>query len=152
MAVWLQRVTPWCGACCGVLAIALIGLGESIEAAPTTLGYSFRGLQAPQVKPNPLAGELTQKLSGLREQLRARSIEATLASAIEQSLLHNPELAQSYAQIQQSEWTLIAVRRQWYPTLTGRSIGPAGGLWSYGGGSIRSRTVSYTHLTLPTKA
>ena len=135
MAVWLQRVTPWCGA----LAIALTGLGESIEAAPTTLGYSFRGLQAPQVKPNPLAGELTQKLSGLREQLRARSIQATLASAIEQSLLHNPELAQSYAQIQQSEWTLIAVRRQWYPTLTGRSIGPAGGLWSYGGGSIRSR-------------
>jgi outer membrane protein TolC len=143
MAPWLQRVAPWCGA----LTIALGGLEMASGAAPTIGGYSFRGVEAPQVKPNPLAGELAQKLSALREQLKSRSLHTTLASAIEQSLLHNPELAQAYAQIQQSEWSLIAVRRQWYPSLTGRSIGPAGGLWGYSGGSIRSSNNTVTSRT-----
>ena len=99
-----------------------------------------------------MAGELQQKLSQLREQLRSRSIETTLVAAIEQSLLNNPELAQSYSQIQQSQWNLIAVRRQWYPTLSAASIGPSGALWGYGGGSTRSTsTTSSTGSTVATR-
>lgn len=90
------------------------------------------------MKPNPLAGDLQQRLRLLQEQLRNRSVHATLSSAIERSLLHNPELAEAYSQIQQAQWSLIAVRRQWYPALGVASTGPAGGLWGYGGSRVRS--------------
>jgi outer membrane protein TolC len=134
MGLRLQQVVPWCGA----IAVTLGGTGAATGAGLATNGYTFRGVQAPQVKPNPLAGELNQQLGMLRERLKARSIQTTLSSAIEQSLLHNPELAQAYSQIQQSDWTLIAVRRQWYPTVNATSIGPSGGLWGYGGSSTRT--------------
>jgi len=114
-----------------LFAIGVVGSWN--ETARAGQGYQFRGAQAPQVKPLPLVNQLTQKLSLLEEQFRRRSIRVTLSSALEQSLLSNPELAQSYSQIQQSQWNLIAVRRQWYPTISASAVGPAGGVWGYQG-------------------
>ena len=127
MAATLQRVPVWLGA--ALLAVGAFGTVN--EAAPAKEGYKFRGVQAPQVKSLPLVNELTQKLLLLQEDFRKRSNRVPLSSAIEQSLLNNPELSKAYAQIQQVQWNLIAVRRQWYPTISASAAGPAGGLWGY---------------------
>lgn len=130
---WLPRLLLRCGAAgLGLALIFSTGLSSNASAVSSARGgYRFRGVQAPQVKSSPLAGELQQQLKQLREQWRERSVRVTLTAAIDQSLLHNPELAQAYAQIQQGQWNLIAVRRQWYPSLTALSGAPAGGLWAY---------------------
>jgi outer membrane protein TolC len=117
--------------------MVLGGLGSSVGAAPAQPAYRFRGMAAPQVKANPLAGDLQRNLASLREQLRQRSQPVSLQQALEQSLLHNPELAQAYAQIQQGQWSLIAIRRQWYPALSASGNGPAGGLWGVAGSRTR---------------
>jgi len=117
------------GLACGAVLLALSGVlgGSAVQA------YTYQGMQAPKVQPNPLAAQLEQKLKVLQNQLRQRSIETTLEGAVEQSLLHNPELAQAYSKIQQREWDLIAVRREWYPQLRARSAGPSSSLWGYQG-------------------
>lgn len=128
-----------------VLGAALIVLSGLSFAEPpvkaASQGYQYRGRQAPQVKANPIASELEQQLRSLREQLKARSIKATLDHAIELSLLHNPELAASYSALQQSEWNLVAVRRQWYPSVNAASS--PYGLWSYDRQRSRSSNTSY---------
>lgn len=134
MFLWLQRVSPWCGAA----VIMMTSINVVTAAVSAGQGYSFRGVQALQVKPNPIAEELGQKLKQFEAQWRDRSVRATLTMAIEQSLLHNPDLAQAYSQIQQSQWNLIAVRRQWYPFLSASSAGPAVGLLGYRGSSTHT--------------
>ena len=106
-------------------------LGSGNESLRAVEVYKFGGVSAPQVKPLPIANDLTQKLLLLQEQFRKRSIRTSLSAAIEQSLLNNPELAQAYAKIQQSQWNLIAIRRQWYPTISASSAGPAGSIFGY---------------------
>ena len=83
--------------------------------------YRINGQLAPQVQPNPVANQLQAQLRSLKADLEARARTANLQQAIEAALLNNPELASAYAQIQGSQWTLIAVRRQWYPTLNASS-------------------------------
>ena len=86
-------------------------------------GYRLGGQAAPQLKVDPLVGDLQRQLNQLRQQFQMRARRATLQEAVEQSLLHNPSLAESYTQIQQRQWSLIAVRRQWYPQLNAGSAG-----------------------------
>jgi outer membrane protein TolC len=81
-------------------------------------GYRIDGIAAPQVRPNPLADQLQAQLQELQLQLNARSRTTSLDEALEAGLLHNPLLAAAYAEIQGQQWNLIAVRRQWYPTLS----------------------------------
>lgn len=83
--------------------------------------YSINGIPAPQVRPNPLAGQLQAQLQELQLQLNQRSRTTSLDAALEAGLLHNPLLAAAYAEIQGQQWNLIAVRRQWYPTLSASS-------------------------------
>ena len=81
-------------------------------------GYRIDGIPAPQVRANPLAGQLQAQLQELQLQLNHRSRITSLDDALEAGLLHNPLLAAAYAEIQGQQWNLIAVRRQWYPTLS----------------------------------
>lgn len=137
---WLRRVALGCGVA-GFAAGLMLATNPCAAASPLTAekgGYRFRGVQAPQVKANPLVADLEQQLKQLRDQWRERSVRVTLRAAIDQSLLHNPELAQAYAQIQQGQWNLIAVRRQWYPSLTALASAPAGSLWGYRDSSTRT--------------
>ena len=126
-------VCSWCAVAASISI--LIGAQPLVVApsfaVPASQAYSFRGAIAPQVHSNPLATELQQKLKLLQAQLTDRSIRVSLSDAIERSLLHNPELAQAYGQIQQRQWNLVAVRRQWYPSLSASAAGPAGALWGY---------------------
>ena len=137
---WLRRMALGCGVAC-LAGGMLLAPGQCAAASISSAGkgnYRFRGVQAPQVKTSSLVGELEQQLKQLRNQWRERSARVSLTEAIDQSLLNNPELAQSFAQIQQSQWNLVAVRRQWYPSVTALAGAPAGGLWGYRSSSNRS--------------
>jgi len=106
LLLWVAWVALWTGA--------------PIQAQSSP-GYRLNGLKAPQVQPNPAANQLQAQLRSLKADLEARSRSANLQQAIEAALLNNPDLAAAYAQIQGSQWSLIAVRRQWYPTLNASS-------------------------------
>lgn len=129
IAGWRQRLPVWSAA--ALFAVGSFATAGEADAAAQ--GYQYRGVQAPVVKSSSLFNDLKLELSRLQKELRDRSISTTLASAIEQSLLNNPELAESYAKIQQEQWNLLAVRRQWYPSISATAAGPGGGLWGYAG-------------------
>jgi len=97
----------------------------------------IRALRPPQLQSRPLAGQLQRKVDELRQKLNSRARRVGLQEAVEQSLLHNPVLAQSYSQIQQQQWSLIAVRRQWYPQLQAASAGA--NLFGYRGNTTQNR-------------
>ena len=100
--------------------------------------YLIEGIQAPQVRPQSLAGELEEELSRFQRELAARSNEMSLVDALEAGLLNNPQLAAAYAEIQGQQWNLIAVRRQWYPTVSVAS-GPFAPGQSFGSSSSKIR-------------
>jgi outer membrane protein TolC len=103
-------------------------------AEPNRIG----ALRAPQLQSRPLAGQLQRKVVELRAKLNNRARHATLKEAVEQSLLHNPTLALSYSQIQQQQWNLIGVRRQWYPQIQASSVGA--NLFAYSSSETKSLT------------
>jgi|694.fasta_scaffold50945_3 outer membrane protein TolC len=113
--------------------------------------YRINGQLAPQVKANPVASQLRAQLRSLKTELETRSRSANLQQAIEAALLNNPDLASAYAQIQGSQWNLIAVRRQWYPTLNASPAGNAllGQTFttSNGSGALTNNTTTYTNST-----
>jgi len=114
----MQAPSPITNPLALLLCAACLSSGVTSRAeAQFVQGYRINGRLAPQVQPNPIASELQGQLAGLQSDLEARSKSATLQQSIEAALLNNPDLAVAYAQIQGSEWNLIAVRRQWYPTL-----------------------------------
>jgi outer membrane protein TolC len=105
-----------------LLCATCLGAGATAGAlAQSGTRYRINGQLAPQVQPNPVANQLQAQLRSLKAELESRSRLANLQQAIETALLNNPELASAYAQIQGSQWNLIAVRRQWYPTLNANS-------------------------------
>jgi outer membrane protein TolC len=117
---------------------------------PAAYGFQSQGqkLSAPQLRTNPMAGRLQAQLDELREKLKKRSRLTSLQDAVEQSLLNNPTLAQSYSEIQQQQWSLIAVRRQWYPQLNANNAGV--GLFGYRGltsNSVNSNARAFTPST-----
>jgi outer membrane protein TolC len=138
--------------------VALIGaaaLGQasliplkSLAQAP----YRLNGVAAPQVRPNPLTAQLEGELKAIKQQLEARSQRTSLNQALEAGLLHNPQLAAAYAQIQGQQWNLIAVRRQWYPSLSANSgnssylLGQSASTTSSGGAGT-TNTTAYNNAT-----
>jgi len=104
--------------------------------------YRINGQLAPQVQANPAASQLRGQLRSLKTDLETRSRAVSLQQAIEAALLSNPDLASAYAQIQGSQWNLIAVRRQWYPTL---NASPAGN-------ALLGQTFTTTNLSGPGSA
>lgn len=101
----------------------LLVAGCCSQQMPAALAETqrIRTFRPPQLQSRPLAGQLQRKVDELRQKLNSRARRVGLQEAVEQSLLNNPILAQSYSQIQQQQWSLIAVRRQWYPQLQARS-------------------------------
>ncbi|MBM5801707.1 MAG: TolC family protein [Cyanobacteria bacterium K_DeepCast_35m_m2_023] len=109
-----------------VLCAACLG-SWSAAGAQNQLSQRYRinGQLGPQVQANHAASQLRAQLSRLKTDLETRSRATSLQQAIEAALLNNPDLASAYAQIQGSQWNLIAVRRQWYPTLNASPSGNA---------------------------
>lgn len=102
----------------GVLAVLPVLLAPPLCAQSV---YKIEGFSAPQVRPQTLTAELEAQLRGLQGEIDARSKSFTLSQALEMGLLNSPQLAATYAEIQGQQWNLVAVRRQWYPTLSASS-------------------------------
>jgi len=92
--------------------------------------------------PSTTAVDLQRQLDRLRQSVLSRSVSTNLQQAVEQSLANNPSLAESYSQIQQRQWNLIAVRREWYPKLQAASAG--NNLYSYQGTTINNVSSNVT--------
>jgi outer membrane protein TolC len=105
--------------CRSLLLIASLLSSPWLDTAKAN--YRINGIPAPQVRPSPLARQLEDQLRRLQQEIDGRSRRATLDEALEMGLLHNPQLAAAYAEIQGQQWNLIAVRRQWYPSLSASS-------------------------------
>lgn len=111
----LRRPPGWAS-----VLLLLWGFGGSLLPV-NAQGYRLGGIVAPQLNDTTFSSDLQRQLEQQQQQLQRRAITATLQEAVEQSLLQNPGLAVSYTQIQQGQWNLIAVRRQWYPQLSAAS-------------------------------
>jgi len=66
---------------------------------------------------HPATQELINEANALIHELSKRSSELSMTEAMERSLILNPDLATAYYNIQGSEWSLISIRRSWYPSL-----------------------------------
>lgn len=108
------RHTGWAA----VIALSTSWLPPAVLAQSS---YRINGIAAPQVLADPLATKLQAQLTALQSTLKQRAQSTSLQQALEEGLLRNPQLAAAYAQIQGSQWNLIAVRRQWYPTASAGS-------------------------------
>ena len=134
-----------------VMLVAALLLHLPLAVSAESL-YSIGGVAAPQVKPNPLAARLQTDLKRLKTAIQQRARSVRLDEAIEAGLLNNPQLADAYAQIQGSQWSLIAVRRQWYPSLsatTGNNnslVGQSFGTTTTGGIGTNN-TTAYNNAT-----
>ena len=98
---------------------ALFPLGHALF---TGFGMPLVAEPYPLAQRNPLAKEqkadaLVDRLQQLRARVDASSQKVSLEEAIELGLRNNPDLVAAFRAIQQYEWQLIAVQRQWYPTL-----------------------------------
>jgi outer membrane protein TolC len=76
-------------------------------------------------------GRIVSELKKLQEQIKSKARPISLSAAVATGLQNNPELIRTYSTIQQFEWKLIAVKRQWYPTLQLQNGNPFAGVsWS----------------------
>jgi len=67
------------------------------------------------IQDNP--ADLLRELSSLEVEIQQQARAVSLDEAVRQGIRANPQLKQAFAAIQQFEWQLIAVQRQWYPSL-----------------------------------
>ncbi len=74
------------------------------------------------------SGHIVSELNKLQEQIKFKARPLGLGAAVAAGLQNNPELLKAYSTIQQFEWELIAVKRQWYPTLQLQSGNPFVGI------------------------
>ena len=61
--------------------------------------------------------DLLHELSALESEIQERARSVSIDEAVAQGIRANPQLQEAFAAIQQFEWQLIAVQRQWYPSL-----------------------------------
>lgn len=67
---------------------------------------------------------IRQRLIALKKQVELNSVRRTLNECLQLGIQQNMQLAAAYATIQQQEYTLIGVRRQYLPTLNLTSLPP----------------------------
>ena len=63
------------------------------------------------------SGRIVSELKKLQDEIKSKARPISLAAAVATGLQNNPELIRTYSTIQKFEWELIAVKRQWFPTL-----------------------------------
>ena len=121
-----------------ILAIlATLGYIGAEITSPVQSSFRLDGIPARQVQPVNAVAKLESELSALQQTLADRSRVTDLKEAMQVGLLNNPQLAAAYAQIQGQQWNLIAVQRQWLPTLNASSIqGIPEQQWSYSNSSL----------------
>jgi outer membrane protein TolC len=107
-----------------LFSVALAGLALSI--APLSAESQTRSLagagsppleKPPELPVRSMIETLEERWQQACDQLAKREL-ISLDQAIRTGLLNNPVLSKTYADIQAAQWRAIAVRREWYPSLT----------------------------------
>jgi len=115
------------------------------RAIPTLLLFALAFEAAPvQAAPSPRGLDQRDIIRLLEERWRRAydSIEerksVSLDNAIKTGLLNNPVLAKAYAELQSTQWQVIAVRREWFPSLSGSN--PANLPWALSAETLSGNT------------
>ena len=100
---------------------------------------------------------LYDKLIKMETDIKSRSSLISLEDAIIKGIKNSPDLAEAFSTIQQYEWSLIAAKRKWFPTITMFNGSPFVGYnWTtyvsnqYGLSSSNSRRSASSFNTIPT--
>lgn len=94
---------------------------------------------------------LIQRLRLYRDGLEKSARRLSLDDAIAIGLRDNPSLREAHAAIQESDWALVAIQREWWPSLRGGSSAPGVLGWTWASTSERIRTASGWNETLTLK-
>jgi len=87
---------------------------------------------------SPEAKRVFEQLQSLETLLMHRAKRMTLRQVLERGLKANPQLAAAYARFQGEQWTVVAARRRWSPSLT--AIAPIRGLIAQENGATTTTT------------
>ena len=90
------------------------GLAKSIDGGGTPKDLA-------QIDPTV---SIRQRLIDLKKQVELKSVRRSLQECLQQGIQQNMQLSAGYATIQQQEYTLIGIRRQYLPTLSLTSLPP----------------------------
>lgn len=134
-AVWLllqKRKRAW------AFLVALLLAGQGALAAPR------RGPGATGVAHTLEAME--QRLHTYRDHLERSSRRVSLQEALALGLAQNPGLAKAYALIESTAWDGVAIRREWFPSLTAGNNDP--GLVGIQQQQANTLSISSPQLTL----
>ena len=96
-----------------------------LRAIPTLVGIAFLCDSAavlaapppPKMNQREIIRLLEQRWEKESQSLELRN-SISLEEAIKTGLLNNPVLSKAYAELQSTQWQVIAVRREWFPFLT----------------------------------
>jgi outer membrane protein TolC len=89
----------------------------SLASDPKNVVPVINGIPSSEEKVVPSL-ELVNQLKRLQDQIKNNSKPISLSEAIKLGLQNNPQLAVSFTEIQNFEWELVAVQREWYPNIT----------------------------------
>ena len=119
-----------------LLAVLLLSLAPVQARADGAAGRQYAQLIA----------RLKQYRDGLQRSARRLSLEAALAIGVRE----NPSLRKAYAAIQDGDWTLVAIQREWWPSLKVGNDDPGvfGWMTSRTNQRVRSSTGWTENLTL----
>ncbi len=101
-----------------MLAWLTVLLGAAPEAGASLAFREARFSHSPQ------AQRIFKRLQGLEDLLSEQAERLTLQQVIERGLRANPQLAAAYAQVQGEQWSLVAAKRRWSPSLDASSPWP----------------------------
>ena len=74
--------------------------------------------------PNKIEKDLIERLTDLRSRVERAAVKMSLSECLDYGIRNNYDLAAAYATIQKYEYSLIAQKRQYYPTLNLSSLPP----------------------------
>jgi outer membrane protein TolC len=106
---------------------------------PHNINSSYQ--QTKSTIPVNLEVAISEKLKKYRQQLKENSVSKTLGECIELGISQNKLLAASYASIQEQEYSLIGIKRQFLPTLNLTSLPPF-----LGSAKTRSSATQYQQI------
>lgn len=94
---------------------------------------------------------LLQRLRLYRDGLEKSARRLSLEDAIALGLRNNPSLREAHAAIRESDWTLVAIQREWWPSLRAGSSAPGVLGWTWASTSERIRSANGWNETLTVK-
>jgi outer membrane protein TolC len=106
-----------------MLMLMLSVAGAALTTTQANPAQANTGLM-PTAKQRELVQLLEERWQETSDQLTREARSVTLKQAIQVGLLNNPSLAKAYAELEGASWQTRAIRREWWPSLTGNNPDP----------------------------